>query len=87
MLRLGALRGRRRRKPRGNDGGYCERFWCFKGGRGASIYLDFFADRIGPPAGIVAGSGVAAVLFSWLIVGIHAWRVARESPIRALRYE
>ena len=53
----------------------------------SNIYLDFFADRIGPPAGIVAGSGVAAVLFSWLIVGIQAWRVARESPIRALRYE
>ena len=32
MLRLGALRGRRRRKPRGNDGGYCERFWCSREG-------------------------------------------------------
>ena len=44
-----------------------------------------FADRIGPPAG--AGSGVAAVLFSWLIVGIQAWRVAREAadPRAALR--
>ena len=53
----------------------------------SNIYLDFFADRIGPPAGIVAACGVVAVLFSWLIVGVHAWRVARESPIRALRYE
>lgn len=53
----------------------------------SNMYLNFFAERISAPAGIVVGSGVAAILFSWVIVGIHAWRVARENPIRALRYE
>lgn len=54
---------------------------------GSQVYLDFFADRIEAPAAIVLGSGLAAILFSWTIVGVHAYRVARENPIRALRYE
>ena len=53
----------------------------------SSAYLQFFADRISAPAGIVVGAGIAAILFSWLVVGVHAWRVARANPIRALRYE
>ena len=50
-------------------------------------YLNFFADRIQMPAGIVAFAGIVAILFAWAIVAIHALRIARENPIRALRYE
>ncbi len=50
-------------------------------------FLRFFADRIAFPEAIVAGAGIVAVLFAWLIVGIHALRIARANPIKALRYE
>ena len=53
----------------------------------SNTYLNFFADRIAAPSGIVFGSGVAAVLFAWLIVAIHAIRIAHANPIKALRYE
>jgi putative ABC transport system permease protein len=51
------------------------------------MYLRFFADRITMTEGIVAAAGVVAVLFAWVIVGIHALRIARANPIKALRYE
>ena len=50
-------------------------------------FLAFFADRISFTEGIVAGAGVMAVLFAWLIVGVHALRIARANPVHALRYE
>lgn len=50
-------------------------------------FLRFFADRLAFPEAIVAGAGIVAVLFAWLIVGIHALRIARANPIKALRYE
>ena len=50
-------------------------------------YLDFFANRIAAPAGIVLASGVTAVLFAWIIVSVHAVRIARANPIQALRCE
>ena len=53
----------------------------------SNMYLDFFADRIGMPAGIVLGAGAIAIMTAWGIVAIHALRVARENPIHALRYE
>lgn len=53
----------------------------------SNLYLDFFADRIGFTAPIVAGAGILAVLFAWAVVAIHAVRVARANPIYALRYE
>ena len=53
----------------------------------SNTYLNFFADRIAAPAGIVAASGVVAILFAWSIVAIHAIRIARANPIHALRYE
>ena len=54
---------------------------------GARMYLDFFADRISltPLPFLVAGG--AAMLFAWITVSGHALRVARSSPIEALRYE
>ena len=53
----------------------------------SSTYLNFFADRLTMPAGIVAIAGVLAVVFSWAIVAIHATKIARANPIKALRYE
>ena len=50
-------------------------------------YVQFFADRVAMPAGIVAGAGVVGVLFAWAVVAVHAIRIARSSPIQALRYE
>ena len=54
---------------------------------GARLYLDFFADRtsLTPLPFLVAGG--AAMLFAWITVSGHALRVARSSPIEALRYE
>lgn len=53
----------------------------------SSTYLNFFADRLTMPAGIVAIAGLLAVVFSWAIVAIHATKIARANPIKALRYE
>jgi putative ABC transport system permease protein len=53
----------------------------------SGIYLNFFAERLTMPAGIVAVAGLLAVFFSWLIVAIHAAKVARANPIDSLRYE
>ena len=54
---------------------------------GSGIYLDFFADRLTMPAGIIFAAGVLAVVFAWAIVAIHAVGIARAKPINALRYE
>ena len=53
----------------------------------STAYLNFFAERIGAPTLIVLGSGIVAVMFAWAIVSVHAIRIARANPIRALRYE
>jgi putative ABC transport system permease protein len=53
----------------------------------SETYLNFFADRIGQPAVVVLTAGVAALGFSWLVVVLHAYRVASVNPIRSLRYE
>jgi len=53
----------------------------------AGQYLNFFAERISTTAGIVIGAGVLAVAFAWAIVAVHAIKIARANPIRALRYE
>ncbi len=53
----------------------------------SDIYLNFFADRVSMQAGIVAIAGLLSVVFAWSIVGIHAFKIARANPVRALRYE
>ncbi len=53
----------------------------------SDIYLNFFADRVSMPAGIIAIAGALSVVFAWAIVAIHAFKIARANPIRALRYE
>ena len=52
-----------------------------------NLYLDFFSDRIGLPAGIIAVAGLIGVFAAWGIVAMHAASVARANPIDALRYE
>ncbi len=53
----------------------------------ANTYLDFFAERIPMPAGIVGFAGLLAVFVAWSIVSVHAVRIAAANPIHALRYE
>lgn len=53
----------------------------------ANAYLQFFADRITYTGPIVGLAGAGSVLLAWSIVAVHAFRVARENPIHALRYE
>lgn len=53
----------------------------------AGQYLNFFAERISTTAGIVAGAGLLAMALAWAIVAVHAIKIARANPIRALRYE
>ena len=54
---------------------------------GTQAYLDFFADRIGTPYGIILIAGIVSILFAWATVSIHAIKVARQNPITALRHE
>ncbi len=54
---------------------------------GSSTYLDFFADRLFLPGGIVVIAGILAVFLSWVIVSIHVVRIAKINPIHSLRYE
>lgn len=53
----------------------------------SGIYLDFFADRLNQTEIIVSGAGILVVGISWAIVAVHALKVARSSPVYALRYE
>jgi putative ABC transport system permease protein len=53
----------------------------------SNMYLNFFANRLPQIAFIILFAGIVAVLFSWLIVAIHAYKVARATRIRALLYE
>jgi len=53
----------------------------------SNLYLNFFADRIEAPIVILLAAGTIAVLLAWGTVAGHAIRIARSSPILALRYE
>ena len=53
----------------------------------AGQFLNFFAERISVTEAVVVGAGLVSVMFAWLVVGVHALRVARANPIHALRYE
>ena len=54
---------------------------------GLQQWLQGFADRITLHPGYFIAAGVAALLIAWGTVFVHAWRVARASPVQALRYE
>mgnify|MGYP000524080954 CR=1 FL=1 len=53
----------------------------------SNTYLNFFADRLTLPLGIIISAGLMATLFSWLIISFHSIKIARANPIRSLRYE
>jgi putative ABC transport system permease protein len=54
---------------------------------GLSQWLAGFADRITLHPGFFIAVGLVALLIAWGTVFVHAWRVARASPVNALRYE
>jgi putative ABC transport system permease protein len=53
----------------------------------ASLYLNFFGERIGSPVPNLILAGVAAVVLAWATVAGHVYRIARADPVLALRYE
>ncbi|MCB2091262.1 MAG: ABC transporter permease [Alphaproteobacteria bacterium] len=50
-------------------------------------YLEFFAERIGLPYGMLLGAGLCGLLLSWMTVATHAFNIAKTNPINALHYE
>ena len=53
----------------------------------SGLYLNFFDERITMLPLIISGAALAALVTAWLIVSVHAVRIAMSSPIGALRYE
>ena len=53
----------------------------------SGLYLDFFADRLAYRELLILIAGGLSVIFALAIVAVHAIRIARLSPIHALRYE
>lgn len=53
----------------------------------SNMYLQFFAERITLQIPIILLSGTIAVGLAWTVIAMHAYKVARENPILALRYE
>jgi putative ABC transport system permease protein len=53
----------------------------------STMYLNFFADRIGAVIPALVVSGAIAVTLAWGTVAGHAIRIARANPVYALRYE
>jgi putative ABC transport system permease protein len=51
------------------------------------MYLNFFDDRITGLPLIIALASVMGLVTAWLIVSVHAVKVATSSPISSLRYE
>lgn len=50
-------------------------------------YLEFFADRISLPYGMLIGAGIFGLILSWVTVATHAFNIAKTNPINALHYE
>ncbi|OUS25386.1 hypothetical protein A9Q98_12515 [Thalassotalea sp. 42_200_T64] len=53
----------------------------------SNMYLQFFAERIDLLIPIILLSGIVAVGLAWVVIALHAFKVARANPISALRYE
>ncbi|WNC73463.1 FtsX-like permease family protein [Thalassotalea psychrophila] len=53
----------------------------------SNMYLQFFAERIDMQIPIIIMSGIVAVGLAWVVIALHAFKVARQNPITALRYE
>lgn len=50
-------------------------------------WLNGFAYHIAMPLWLFPAAGLAALALALAAVGVQAWRVARQPPIVALRYE
>ena len=53
----------------------------------SQIYLNFFDERILMLPVIIALASVVGLVTAWLIVAVHAVKIATASPIHSLRYE
>ena len=53
----------------------------------SQTYLDFFAERIGLPYGMLLGAGVAGLLLACATVATHAINIAKTNPVNALYHE
>lgn len=53
----------------------------------AGFYLDFFAERIGLPYGMLIGAGVFGLLVACATVATHAFNIAKTNPVNALHCE
>ncbi|MCC3861283.1 ABC transporter permease [Pseudemcibacter aquimaris] len=53
----------------------------------SSQYLNFFAERIGLPYGMLIGAGIVGILIAAATVATHAFNVAKTNPVNALHYE
>ncbi len=53
----------------------------------SSSYLEFFAERISLPYGMLIGAGIGGLVLSWATVATHAFKIAKTNPINALHYE
>ncbi len=53
----------------------------------SGLYLDFFADPFSLQVPVILSAGLITVLVAWVVIALHAGRVARANPIVALRYE
>ncbi len=50
-------------------------------------YLQYFSDRIEYSILLLLLAGIFSVVLGWITVGAHAYKLARENPIIALRHE
>jgi putative ABC transport system permease protein len=53
----------------------------------SGMYLNFFSERITMLPLIIALASVMGLVTAWLIVAVHAVKIATASPIQSLRYE
>ncbi len=53
----------------------------------SQAYLEFFADRINLPYGMLIGAGIGGMLLACATVATHALNVAKTNPINALQHE
>ena len=52
-----------------------------------SLYLNFYIERISLQFPLIIIAGIVAILLAGSVIAVHAMRVAKASPISALRYE
>lgn len=53
----------------------------------SNAYLEFFAERIGLPYGMLIGAGIGGLILSWATVATHAFNIAKTNPVNTLYHE